>query len=557
MTPQHSPDQFSRPGGFEDYLSAAELMPVPPLTDAAWNRLRRQAGRQVAWQFCTLRNLLTHRGMFARDAKGFAWGGIYRTLFVSSIVTTSYRNEGHFRSGERIEGTGDFFYGGFVLPRTELEFGEIIDLVNLRHRVAGVVRPAAGNRVTVVTGYEADYAYVATAFIESTRRGLAACGLPADSRKGRELAWRAAMILYQLAGLTGLTRMPRNLAAHEQFRDAFDRRLLECPPSPRVRRMAQEIARSIIPYTAANAGETVAGHVRRHLDLQTQELLFPGGDIPGELEQQREAWQRQPRPPETLAAVRQRSAERQTIWKRPDIAALHAAYHQAIRAETHDRLIGAIMLHALDASRTVGQPLEQRTITLAADQPLIRQGDRVREMYVVLSATAPLVVLRTAGEPAETRQLATLTPPTVLGEIGLWRGQPAVATVLSRQPNQLEVLVIDHQRFEFLKQEPGFRAATAAEVQNRLALNSALVGSRLEDAAAQTGDPRLASITQLFQYLTGDSHGKLDAVLDLPDAATPAECLDALRTQVDEIMNAGSLPPDLERHLRTVVATIG
>jgi hypothetical protein len=94
-------------------------------------------------------------------------------------------------------------------------------------------------------------------------------------------------------------------------------------------------------------------------------------------------------------------------------------------------------------------------------------------------------------------------------------------------------------------------------VQRRLAINSALVGTLLDDAAARTGERRLASITQLLRYLTGDSHVSLDAVIDLPDDATPAECVEALRTQVDEAVRAGGLSADLEQYLRNVVATIG
>jgi hypothetical protein len=139
----------------------------------------------------------------------------------------------------------------------------------------------------------------------------------------------------------------------------------------------------------------------------------------------------------------------------------------------------------------------------------------------------------------------------------MWRGQPAVATVLSREPNRLDVLVIDAKRFESLKQEPGFRAATAAEVQRRLALNTSLTGSLLEDTAARMGDARLASIAQLFRYLTGDSHVALDAVIDLPDDATPVECVEALRRQVDAAIAPGGLPPDLVRYLQHVITTIG
>jgi hypothetical protein len=167
-----------------------------------------------------------HRGTYILDMLGYAWAGIYRSLLVGSIVTTSYRNKGHIRAGDRIFGTGDFFRGGFLLRRGSAEFAELIRIVNLRHRVAGVV-VTDGDGVRVRDGYEADYAYVATSFVEAIRRGL---------------------------------------AAHERFRDAYDRHLRARPVSPRVRRMAQEIAHRIVPLTAAMADETVLGHVRRHLD---------------------------------------------------------------------------------------------------------------------------------------------------------------------------------------------------------------------------------------------------------------------------------------------------
>jgi CRP-like cAMP-binding protein len=497
-----------------------------------------------------------HRGRFARDALGFAWGGIYRTLLVGSIVATSYRNEGLFRAGERIQGTGDFFRGGFLLPRSSAEFGEIVRLVNLRHHVAGVVKRHTDGGYRVIDGYEADYAYVATSFIEAIRRGMAASGLLPDSPRGRELSGRICTVLYQVAGFTGLRRMPRDLAAHERFRDAYDRRLRERPASPRVRRMGREIAQRIVPVTAVLADETVGNHIHRHMDPETAAYLFPepaGAD----LEAQREEWVRRLRARRPIEAIRGRSAARAAVWNRPDVAALRTAYDAATTDLNEDRLIGAILLHALDARGDAIRPFEHRTIDLAAGEPLIRQGEKLSEMYVIIAATAPLVVLRREIATAEPVQVATLAAPTVLGEIGMWRGQPAVATVLSREPNRLDVLVIDSQHFASLKHEPGFRAATAAEVQRRLSLNTSLAGTKLEDAAAGSGDPRLGSIAQLFRYLTGDSHVALDAVIDLPDDATPAECVDALRQQVDEAIAGGGLAPDLVRHLKDVVSTIG
>lgn len=551
----------ARRGTLDNFLAADDIVAMPDPTDRGWDQVRRAPGWQLVRRFCTLRNLVVHRGRFAFDAMGFAWGGVYRTLLVTSIVGTSYRNEGHFRADDRIFGTADFFYGGFALPKSAAEFREIVRLVNLRHHVAGVVAPDDAGHVHVHPGYEADYAYVATAFIESIRRGLDLCGLPPDSRAGRRLASQVCTVLYQLAGFTGLGRMPRDLDAHDRFRDAYDRELRERPPSSRVRRMAQEIAHRIVPLTAFMSGSTVAAHVQRHIDPETREFLFPGGRIPEELDRRRLAWidARKGRQ-RTLADIERSSRGRQAIWDRPDVAALSRAYREAVLVNSDDvlddRLIGAILLHAVDAGDTAA-PLERRAIDLAAGEPLIRQGHHVNEMLVVLSTTAPLVVLHAAAPGAEPRQVASLAAPTVLGEIGMWRRQAAVATVLSREPNRLDVLVIDAGRFETLKEESGFRAATAAEVQRRLALNTALVGSLLDDVAARTDDRRLASIAQLFRYLTGDSHVPLDRVIDLPDHATPAECVEALRTQIDEAIRAGGLPSDLERHLARIVATIG
>ena len=553
-----TPSASNRPrsGTLEEFLASEDIVPLPSLTDEEWNTIRRVAGGQLAWRFTTLRNLWVHRGRIVPDALGFAWGGIYRTLLVSSIVATSYRNEGLFRAGERIQGTGDFFRGGFLLPRSSAEFREIARLVNLRHHVAGVVVADADGGYRVIDGYEADYAYVATSFIEAIRRGMAACGLPPDSPRGRALSDPVCTVLYQIAGLTGLRRVPRDLAAHERFRDAYDQQLRDRPASARVQRMGREIARRIVPVTASHADETVANHIRRHFDAETAAYLFPDG-TGADLEAQREEWRRRHRARKAVEAIRARSAAREAVWNRPDVAALRQAYEQAASDSTDDRLIGAILLHALDADGDAARPLERRTVELAAGEALIRQGATVGEMYIVLSFTAPLVVLHQTDAATEPRQVATITGPTVLGEIGMWRGQPAVATVVSRELNRLDVLVIDAERFESLKQEPGFRAATAAEVQRRLSLNTSLTGSLLEDTAARTGDARLASIAQLFRYLTGDSHVALDAVVDLPDDATPVECVEALRRQVDAAIAAGGLAPDLVRYLQQVVTTIG
>jgi hypothetical protein len=115
------------PGGhrlrtLDDYLASSDIAEIPTLTDHEWDTLRHGRSR-LFWRFCTLRNLWVHRGRFFYDGLGFAWGGIYRTLLVGSIVSTSYRNERLFRAGMRIQSTGDFFRGGFMLPRSSANRG--------------------------------------------------------------------------------------------------------------------------------------------------------------------------------------------------------------------------------------------------------------------------------------------------------------------------------------------------------------------------------------------------------------------------------------------------
>jgi len=60
--------------------------------------------------------------------------GVLRCTEGRHTVAASYRNEGLFRAGERIQSTGDFFRGGFMLPRSSAEFREIARIAAGRSR---------------------------------------------------------------------------------------------------------------------------------------------------------------------------------------------------------------------------------------------------------------------------------------------------------------------------------------------------------------------------------------------------------------------------------------
>jgi hypothetical protein len=117
--------------------------------------------------------------------------------------------------------------------------------------------------------------------------------------------------------------------------------------------MAQEIARRIVPVTSFLEGETVRGHIERHIDPETREFLFPDGEIPEELEQRLRDFRRRQRRQRTPADIRGHSRAREALASRPDVAALRQAYREAVFVNTldtlDDRRIGEILLHAFDA----------------------------------------------------------------------------------------------------------------------------------------------------------------------------------------------------------------
>lgn len=560
-------------GAFEDYVDASDVVPLPHLPQEEFRRLRNSAFRRVIWSFVTTRNLWVHRGRFHHDILGFGWAALYRTLRVGAVVITTFRNEGHYRAGERIVGTGEFakiFRYGREAPAIH----DIIRIINLRHHVAGVVMPhlasdlpedcsawlPPGTRmaVRVIDGYEANYAAISLAFVENLRRGLEACGVSRSSPAGRRMATEMCRLMYHAAGAVGLTRIPRDLDAHDRFCAAYDAAFLAHPPSARVRRMAQEIAAKILPVTAAMTGVSMEDHLERHVDPLSREWLFPDPQkTVAELTPYYDEWKNRRRRSGREGFHHDLVALRQKLWKREDVAALWDAYDRADSSGTEARLIGAILLHVIDEPSDPLRQYRVETITTGPDSPLIVQAAPVAHMMVVLESTAPLMILKTVLPGQAPLELAQLAAPNVVGEIAMWRGSRAVATVLCQSSATLRVIRIDPKQFESLKTNPGFRAAATASVQRRLSVNSRNLAARLQEQSGAVADPRLCSVGQLLAFLAGDSHVALDGVVGIPDDATPAECLDALHAQVSALMADPAVGQGLKEELRKVMEVVG
>jgi len=73
------------------------------------------------------------------------------------------------------------------------------------------------------------------------------------------------------------------------------------------------------------AGLTGLRRIPRHFDPETAAYLFPHG-TGAVLEAQRQVWVRRHRGRKLFEAIRARSAAREAIWNRPDVAALRTAY---------------------------------------------------------------------------------------------------------------------------------------------------------------------------------------------------------------------------------------
>jgi CRP-like cAMP-binding protein len=356
----------------------------------------------------------------------------------------------------------------------------------------------------------------------------------------------------------GLTRVPRDLDAHDRFSASFEAAFAADPPSRRVRTMAQEIAKRILPVTAAMTGIGMAEHLERHVDPVSRDWLFPDpARTLAEVAPWFAEWQERRRRMGRTGFHSTRATVRRDLWAREDLAALWRAYEATDPEGPEARLIGAVLLHAIDEPDDPLRTSLPQTITLAAGEPLIAQGEQVQRMLIVLESSEPLVVMRASEPGQEPRQLVQLAAPNVLGEIGMWGRRPAVATVLCRRPATLRVIAINGEHFDELKTDSGFRAAAAASVQRRLTLNSRALATTLGEHARTTHDDRLRSVAQLLAFMEGDSHAPLDAVVGLPEDATPAECLDALREQARALVTQGRLPENVRQSLENVVDVVG
>lgn len=543
-------------GTLEDHLRSDQIAPIPKLSDREWNGLRRGALLDFLIGFLSLRNLIYYRGRYNRDIIGFGWAALYQTLRVPSIVSTTYRNEGHLRAGERIFGTGEFVEI-FRLPRGDRFLHDMIRVINLRHHVAGVVLPSGvvnlpegQSGADVFPGYEADYAYISASFAENLMRGYRACGLRPGSRSWRRIGGRLAAILYQSAGATGLHRAPRDFAAHEDFCRSYETRFLNNPPGDRLAGMARDIARRILPITAALTGIPMEEHLERHVDPVSREWLFPDRGITDELRGEHARWL-------TLSgdrAWKSREAERQQqrdeLWSRPDVAALWKAYLRIPPSSTDSRLMGAILLHAIDDP---GASYRVEELRLGAGEPLLRQGEVSKRMIVVLDSSQPLLVHRSDPCTGE-RQLEEITAPAIVGDLGLLANRPELASTGPGREAVLQVMFIDRTQYSSLSTQSGFRVAVAADVQRDIQVGVKGMIGILADHPEMESDAGYRSLVILLGHLCDQHLFDLSEVKGLSDHATVQECVEFLRTLVPDVERRLGNRHHLQQHIREIVS---
>ena len=554
-------------GMLEDYIPPEMIGPIPEISDKEWNSRRRSSFFNLLTRFLTFRNLLAYRGHYTRDVLGYGWGALYQTLRSTSVVATTYRNGGHLRAGERLFGTGEFSQI-FRLPRNSKFLHEVIRVVNLRHHVAGVVLPsgilnlAEGKAgAEVMPGYEADFAYISASYVDNIMRGYRACGVRPGSRTWQRLGENLTVILYQTGKATGLSRAPKDFHAQNEFCRAYEERFRSHPPGERITAMARETALRMVPVTAAMTGISMEEHIDRHIDDLSRDWLFPDRSVLKEMEPVYTEWMelREEKAKAAKKAARQRL--REELWERPDVAALWEAYGKIPRTHTDSKLMGAILLHAIDDPAS---SYKIETIQITPEKPLLRQGQVSEAMVVILESSEPLVV-SCSEEPesdscvagSEVEVVDEISGPAVLGDLGLLGNRRELTTTGVRRPATLRVIRIDRQQFASLSTQSGFRSAVAADVHHAIHTEVKGLLHLLEKHPEMETDVGYRSLVLLLQHLCGESDVPMDRIEGYPQHATLQESIEFLRPLAADVKHRLADRHNLSKLINAVVETIG
>jgi CRP-like cAMP-binding protein len=160
-------------------------------------------------------------------------------------------------------------------------------------------------------------------------------------------------------------------------------------------------------------------------------------------------------------------------------------------------------------------------------------------------------------DPGVEIEIARVNAPNMLGEIGMWRGRPAIATVACAEPARLRVLRLDTPAFNALKAQSGFWNAVAAEVQKRLRVSMKHLEQSLRHSAVRIQDPELDGLLQLIAYINGDTTVQLDRIPGVHEEITLAECVDLLRQMASAVYDRNRQDPELQVHLGNLLDVIG
>jgi CRP-like cAMP-binding protein len=136
-----------------------------------------------------------------------------------------------------------------------------------------------------------------------------------------------------------------------------------------------------------------------------------------------------------------------------------------------------------------------RQVSLERHEILFRQGDRGKEMYVIV---AGLLDIWTESDDEHKLHLATLGPTEVVGELEIIDGKPRSANARALEPTSLIALARD-AFFNHLGQYPGMAVHMMTILSERLRQNNA-IQMQLHRKYQPT-----TRVAQLLMLLAGDS----------------------------------------------------
>ena len=414
------------------------------------------------------------------------WSGIIDDLIDPTIVRYAKKRQGYKDGEERIHLTEEFFMSFILMGLQSKSLQDVLRSVNIKHMRAGLVEPVDQEQGNGKPGpqflhmqirsdlppeeyskIENSFLYVIGSMVERMRDALERQGIERESPKGRQLAERLREFWYQIGGCVGLVRVPKDVAAHERFIAAHEKNIFEHDEGTRVK--AREMAQKFIPTIAEICGMSPKEFIDHHIRPEVRKTLGGFGDL--------ETIEKKKTSligfvTKTISNMVRRALSPPPLWMQQ--------LEKAVLERGGDLMVNAV----LDYCRA-HPAVNLRAFKTTPGTTLIQQGAQRSTVLLPILFDQPLSVLVKSNGNGSV-EVAQITRPTLLGEIGVHTRTPAGATVES--VGAVSGLVIPAKEFDSMMKDKNFRSAVLLTIRERMKHNEDLLREQVQKEGLPEND---------------------------------------------------------------------